>query len=621
MTDGAPIGLTFAEVAAALGAPALQGFALAAPKPQYTSATAAAAAAAAAPAAASTRWCRAGPELIPLPGGGPVSIVQLQLGAAASPVSVNSVVIKRSTVSAVRAQYAVHHKESASDRVIESRVAAVRAECSFYRLVAPALHPPPPTGGLRVPTAICAEEEDQGQITIWMECAAGFAVKDPLGPLELDTALAAAAALHGQFWQSSGGDNAAGITELLAEARLIQPGCFWTADKQDPSLEGALEGAWAGFLERCGRHLSLEDAMPGATACAGGAAAVPMADIGRRLEVVHSAVSAHLCSDALRSQTLLHGDFKLANILWPLAVDSATNPMVIDWEWVGPGPAAQDVAYLLVSSAEPSCLAAGGDERLLAAYHGQLPAAVQAAYPMADLTRDFELAILDLFRWMLRSKWSSITPSGMAEDAPSYGRILPNRSPVSAAWLVRKVARILGGNDVVNRGLQQKSPATAAAAAEPPQDLIDPLTSATMIGSCRLPSGTATDRSSSERHFAECDKAGKERTDPSTRGLSTADIDLPSDDALRMHALAWQEQESWRVQVASGQMPAVPLAVLGGLQSSPELNGEVVALQRFDGGKGRWVVRLHATHHHGKEVRVKPAALALVDAPPPCEAV
>jgi hypothetical protein len=174
---------------------------------------------------------------------------------------------------------------------------------------------------------------------------------------------------------------------------------------------------------------------------------------------------------------LLHGDFKLANMLWGEkllrsdgAPEATAPPLVIDWEWVGTGAAAQDLAYFLVSSADVQCLGGlsdggsgigggggggSGDTGLVQLYHAMLPPAIQAAYPSEELVVDYELAILDLFRWLLGAKWSTLTPDGMAADARSYGRILPNRSSSNAIWLVQKVAWILSTNPVVLTALEQ----------------------------------------------------------------------------------------------------------------------------------------------------------------------
>ena len=62
------------------------------------------------------------------------------------------------------------------------------------------------------------------------------------------------------------------------------------------------------------------------------------------------------CTRRLQRQTLLHGDFKLANLLWS---SSSVRPVVIDWEWCGPGAAALDVAYFIMSSSHITCLRVG----------------------------------------------------------------------------------------------------------------------------------------------------------------------------------------------------------------------------------------------------------------------
>ena len=91
----------------------------------------------------------------------------------------------------------------------------------------------------------------------------------------------------------------------------------------------------------------------------------------------------------------------------------------------------------------------GGDAALLRYYHALLPDHVRTSYTIHELQLDYELCLLDLFRWMLGAPWSTLDPEGMLADATSYGRILPNRSLPHAKWLVAKVANILETNPVV----------------------------------------------------------------------------------------------------------------------------------------------------------------------------
>jgi hypothetical protein len=191
------------------------------------------------------------------------------------------------------------------------------------------------------------------------------------------------------------------------------------------------------------------------------------------------------------------------------------------------------------------------------------------------------------------------------DDAPQFRSALP--------------AAVAG---VMQAGVDQAAPAAAAAATpaaaterEPPPDLVDPLTGALMTDPVQLPSsGVTVDRSTIERHFAQCDADSKPWTDPFTREEFTPDpaaaAALTADDAVRERVIAWQVAERWYVGVAAGQASASgELATLRGLQSAPQLNDQTVMLQRFDHEKGRWVVVLQAPEHGGKEVRVKPVNL------------
>ena len=100
-----------------------------------------------------------------------------------------------------------------------------------------------------------------------------------------------------------------------------------------------------------------------------------MRSVGSRLERVAREVAAKVHG---KRQTVIHGDAKIANFFFRDSSSSGDNggrPEVglIDFQWSGPGLAAVDVAYCIWASASLEVLAeAGGEARLVAAYHSSL---------------------------------------------------------------------------------------------------------------------------------------------------------------------------------------------------------------------------------------------------------
>lgn len=151
----------------------------------------------------------------------------------------------------------------------------------------------------------------------------------------------------------------------------------------------------------------------------------------------------------------------------------------------------------------------------------------------------------------------------------------------------------------------QPVPATPSSA--PPEELLDPISSALMTDPVRL-GETVLDRATLLHHWAAQDDAGQARSNPFTREVLAPDIELATDESVLLRVKAWQKEE-WRAQVATGQAVAGEPAELCGLIGQPQLNGQRVVLQGWNAEKGRWVVRLSSAEHEGKEIRVKPVNL------------
>jgi aminoglycoside phosphotransferase (APT) family kinase protein len=106
--------------------------------------------------------------------------------------------------------------------------------------------------------------------------------------------------------------------------------------------------------------------------------------------------------------TLVHGDFKMANIILS---PSPGPPVVIDWQWVGPGSAAHDVMFFLYTSL--SFEAIEEEDHLVRLYHerlagdlrarGSAGAAAAEAYTKERLSGDVAVHAADHARFTIGS--------------------------------------------------------------------------------------------------------------------------------------------------------------------------------------------------------------------------
>ena len=148
-------------------------------------------------------------------------------------------------------------------------------------------------------------------------------------------------------------------------------------------------------------------------------------------------------------RTLVHGDFKSANLFFHVADAGVT---AFDWQWSGAGLGALDVAYLLNTSVAMAALGDGdGDETgelaLLRVYHDQLMRkAAQTSgdwYPFDTFRRHYALALLDYARVLLGCFWADLTPAKCAAKWSNANCGLGYRSVPHLLRLVRRVDQSL----------------------------------------------------------------------------------------------------------------------------------------------------------------------------------
>ena len=109
-----------------------------------------------------------------------------------------------------------------------------------------------------------------------------------------------------------------------------------------------------------------------------------------RMDDVAAFISSRGEHATAAGSTLLHGDLRLDNLLFPSA-DAA--PVLLDWQLLGGGPGAGDIAYFLAQSL-PLETRRACEQALLSRYHAALEAAGVTGYTTAQLQDDYRRGLL-----------------------------------------------------------------------------------------------------------------------------------------------------------------------------------------------------------------------------------
>jgi thiamine kinase-like enzyme len=145
---------------------------------------------------------------------------------------------------------------------------------------------------------------------------------DGFTPDQAKALLTNLASLHAQFWHSSG---------FKSEKKLWSYGGYWLGNKEmshNKTIPSVFESTLSNFpviLEEFPEARRFSTALT------------------KNLNLLTQAVHAR------EPKTLIHGDYKISNIFVDLK-SSPYKPYSIDWQWMGRGNCATDVAYLLYTS-------------------------------------------------------------------------------------------------------------------------------------------------------------------------------------------------------------------------------------------------------------------------------
>lgn len=247
------------------------------------------------------------------------------------------------------------------------------------------------------------------------------------------------------------------LPSIHTKAKLWACGGFWDPAKrraQAPEELSNIASIYADFIARfAGTHPVFEEAAT--------------VGVGEQLQAKAEWLASQIANADTKFQTVIHGDYKTANIMFrggAVKVDGsvggdgsggsgvagvgkdATLPTaIIDFQWTGVGLGAQDVIYLLVTSAHHDVL--GRADELLKFYHTSLCnhlADGGASYPYETFLRHYRLAALDYMRMLFAYPLKGATPETVRRDAGKYNLGLYRRSLENMAWLIRTAVKLLG---------------------------------------------------------------------------------------------------------------------------------------------------------------------------------
>jgi len=146
---------------------------------------------------------------------------------------------------------------------------------------------------------------------------------------------------------------------------------------------------------------------------------------------------------------VIHGDYKAANIFFKeKEEDGEVRANMIDFQWSGVGPPAQDVSYLLISSIpiteNEELKSEEYEEQLLNCYYSSLPAKIQQNYPFSSFIVDYKLSFFEVARFTIAYfLWKNPSPGDMSKIRSHLPAGLQRKCPEQCMWMLKKHLSIL----------------------------------------------------------------------------------------------------------------------------------------------------------------------------------
>ena len=248
-------------------------------------------------------------------------------------------------------------KLSSQDDAVRERVAlGYRSEHAFYTEVADEVRVPLPRH------YHCEISTDGGDFVLLLADLAPAVQGDQIRgctPAEADLGVRALAGLHGPTWCDPRWTDFPGVVMSVASEDAIK------------GLGDIAVLATTMTLERLGARMTAQDRETAAEAM--------------------SLATRWLMADRDRF-ALLHGDYRLDNLLFD---PDRTRVTVVDWQTLGVGLPARDLAYFTGTSLLPD-ERASADEDLVTAYHAELSGYGVTDYDRETCWRDYRVGMLQV---------------------------------------------------------------------------------------------------------------------------------------------------------------------------------------------------------------------------------
>lgn len=248
-------------------------------------------------------------------------------------------------------------KLSSQDDAVRERVAlGYRSEHAFYTSIADKVSVPVPTH------YHCDISPDGGDFVMLLADMAPAVQGDQIDGCalaEAESAVRALAGLHGPTWCDDSWATFPGVVMPLPD------------DDVAKGMGDLAVMATQITLDRLGHRMTAEDRDTATEAM--------------------SMVTPWLRADRHRF-SLLHGDFRLDNLLF---TPDHTHVTVVDWQTLGAGLPARDLAYFTGTSLLSEARAMA-DEQLVAAYHSELSAYGVRDYDLETCWRDYRVGMLQV---------------------------------------------------------------------------------------------------------------------------------------------------------------------------------------------------------------------------------
>eukprot|EP00762_Andalucia_godoyi_P001546 ANDGO_00209.mRNA.1 hypothetical protein PPTG_24467 len=250
------------------------------------------------------------------------------------------------------------------------------------------------------------DDEIDMQFTILMErFPSQFYQSLVLSPIHIASSIRLLASFHAHFWKPKiGADPHAALRQTL-----FKQGCWWRKELRPHVKFETIPRVW--------KHVCTAFDM---TDLLNDESVMLMQLLSSNIDTVATATS-------MFSSTIVHGDFKTANILFPGVDGQSDAAATFDFQWTGSASCASDLVYLIWSGIDAAAVASPEAEAdILRQYFDDLSlripqVAADSTFTWDQFIQEYEIEFLDYWKTALPQLMPCLTP----QDADS-NRILGN---------------------------------------------------------------------------------------------------------------------------------------------------------------------------------------------------